>query len=238
MTMHLWDDEIIGQMEGSSDEELDAFECEYKTCLNAETLEAQRKLDAYVAGLLEQLTGVVCDLATGRGVMLKKLLQVKGMDFKIFCSDVDKRILAITRRHRKTDDERVFYVVNDVRKMCFGDNSFDYLTTDSGFGNIPNAEKYATELFRVLKPGGMLISMGMFIDKDSESFRLATSVGVERGVVEEYLLAELKGAGFEIVESTVIATAVWGTNPYDLIPAAGDRKHFCVVRARKPNQQT
>lgn len=109
-----------------------------------------------------------------------------------------------------------------------------YLTTNSGFGNIPQAEKYAKELYRILKPGGILISKGEFIDKDSESYRFASTVGVERGMTEEYLIEDLKNAGFEIVESKIIATATWAENQYDLIPATGDKLYCNVIQARRP----
>ena len=58
-------------------------------------------------------------------------------------------------------------------------------------------------------------------------------MGLEKGMVEEYLTRELKNAGFKNVESTVVAKAIWAENPYDRLPVAGDMQYFCVIQAKK-----
>ena len=103
----------------------------------------------------------------------------------------------------------------------------------SGFGNIPEGKKVAQELYRVLKPGGKIIIQSEFIEKDTRSYELAVSAGVERGIAEEYLSEDLRTAGFENVNFDIIAEAEWAENPYDLIPAAGDTQRYCVIFAEK-----
>jgi SAM-dependent methyltransferase len=229
-----WDEETIEWMNNRSYEEMKENYRLYYACFNNETVEAQKKQDEYVDKILNQLSGVVCDLASGGGGMLQKLLQIKNKNFIIVCTDIEKHVMSIARKRWQTVDKRVYYVSNDIRQMSIKDESFDFLTTLSGFGNIPDAEKYAKEIYRILKPKGVLISQGEYIDKDSESYRLAATVGVERGLVEEYLLEDLKSAGFEIIESKIVATATWAENQGDLIPATGDKKYFNVIQARRP----
>ena len=206
---------------------------DYFSKISDETKQAQRKQADYMNQLVNTLTGAVCDLATGMGGNLQRLLDAEPKDFQIVCTDISKRILAMTRKNKKTDDSRVFYIATDGRYMSVKDNSFDYITSVAAFGNIPESDKVAKELYRILKPQGKLIIEGSYIEKDSKSFELAKSMGLEKGMVEEYLTQELENAGFKNIVSTVVAKAIWAENPYDRLPVAGDMQYFCVIQAEK-----
>ncbi|MDR1705011.1 MAG: class I SAM-dependent methyltransferase [Clostridiales bacterium] len=139
----------------------------------------------------------------------------------------------MTRKRLKTDDARVFNIAADGRHMPVKDNSFDYITTLAAFGNIPETGKVVREMYRVLKPNGELLIHGTYVDKDSKSHKLAENLGVDTGMVEEYLLCELEQAGFRGIKSTIAAKAVWAENPYDMLPIAGDMQYFYILQARK-----
>jgi hypothetical protein len=81
------------------------------------------------------------------------------------------------------------------------------------------------------KLNGIIVIQSNFIEKNSKSFELAKSKGLERGMVEEYLVKDLKDAGFENIIATVVAEAVWAENPYDLLPVAGDTQRYCIIQA-------
>jgi len=206
---------------------------DYTSRMNRETLEGFAAQDAYVRKRLHALQGTVCDLATGGGNMLQLVLDEAPADVTIVCTDISNLELAVTRRKRCPARENVYCIATDGRYLAVQDSSFDWITSFAGFGNIPDTEKVASELYRVLKPGGRLLIKGSYIEKDSRSYALAESVGIARGMVEEYLLQDLRDAGFAKVQSTVVAEAVWAENPYDLIPAAGDLQRFCVIEAVK-----
>lgn len=206
---------------------------DYTARMNRETLEGFAAQDAYMRKRLHSLRGTVCDLATGGGSMLQLVLEEAPADVTIVCTDISNLELAVTRRRRCGNRDNVYCVATDGRYLALQDSSFDWITSFDGFGNIPDTEKVAAELYRVLKPGGRLLIKGSYVEKDSRSYALAESVGIARGVVEEYLLQDLREAGFAEVQSTVVAEAVWAENPYDLIPAAGDLQRFCVIEAVK-----
>jgi SAM-dependent methyltransferase len=210
----------------------DSFK-EYYARLSEETKQGIRKMDEFMTQLVNSLSGTVCDLATGRGRNLQKLLSAETKNFYVVCTDIDRRVLAMTRKSKKTDDSKVFYLATDGRYMSVIDDSFDYITSVASFGNIPESDKVTKELYRILKPKGKLIIAGGYIEKDSKSYELAKSMGIEKGMVEEYLIQELKNAGFENVTSTIVAKAIWSENPYDRLPVAGDMQYFCVVQAEK-----
>lgn len=221
---------------GKSDEGAEPdWEKDYYARMSDETKQAQKKQSDFMNRLIPSLSGVVCDLATGRGRNLERLLTAGANDLSIVCTDIDRRILAMTRKNKKTDDSRVFYIATDGRYLSIRDNSFDSITSFAAFGNIPESDKVAGELYRTLKPGGELIVEGTYIAEGSRSFELAKKTGLEKGMTEKYLTQELKSTGFQDVTSTVVAKAVWAENPYDVLPVAGDMQYFCVIQAKKPD---
>jgi len=206
---------------------------DYENKKNEDTKKAEKKLDHCMDLLIKRFSGTVCDLATGMGGMLGQLLDSENKDFDIVCTDISPEILALTRINMKTDDSRVSYVACDGRCTSLADNSFDFITSYAAFGNIPDTPRVARELHRMMKPGGTLIIKGSYIEKDSDSYELAEMVGVERGLVEDFLMEDLRAAGFRNVTSTVVAEAVWAENSYDLLPIAGDKQRYCIVSAVK-----
>ena len=231
----LWeitDDMIEEDIAALKERENDNIE-DYNSYKNEETIKAQKLQNEFMERLIEDFSGVVCDLAAGMGSMLKKMLNAKSKDFTIVCTDIDKRILMCTKKLKETDDNRVSYIATDGRYLSIKDKSFDYITSLAGFGNIPESDRVAKELYRVLKPNGKIIIQGAYIEKDSKSFELAKSKSLERGLVEEYLINDLKNAGFENIKSTIVAEAIWAENPYDLLPVAGDNERYCIIEAQR-----
>lgn len=206
---------------------------DYDDHKNKETIDAQVLQGQYMEKLIEGFSGIVCDLSTGRGNMLRRMMNSTNKDFTVVCTDIDSHILMCTRRNLNTNDKRVHYVASDGRYMSLMDDSVDYITSLAAFGNIPENKKVAGELYRILKPHGKIVIQGNYIEKDSKSFELARSKGLEEGLVEEYLLDNLKKAGFKNVTSTVVAEARWAENPYDLLPVAGDSQRYCIIEAEK-----
>ena len=207
---------------------------DYAAKLNQESQEAERVAATNFYRRLYQLPlkGLVCDLATGMGGMLRTLLGVQ-REFDIVCTDIDRRMLAWTRKQINTDDDRVSYVATDGRHLAFVDNTFDCVTSFAAFGNIPQGDKVARELYRALKPGGKLLFRENLVDEDSASFAQGREWGLENGITERTLTAGLKAAGFKKITVTTAAKAIWVENPFDRLPVAGDMNYYCIVKAVK-----
>lgn len=58
-------------------------------------------------------------------------------------------------RNRKSHQDRVF--VGDVQKIAFPDSSFDIAMLNEALEHIPNDVLALKEIYRILKPGGILI---------------------------------------------------------------------------------
>lgn len=206
---------------------------DYFSRKNKETIIAEQKLANKTMELLKNLHGDVCDLATGMGGMLQMILESNNPNISIVCTDISKKILAWTRKMKQTNDDKVSYIATDGRYMSIKDNVFDFITSVAAFGNIPESDKVAKELYRILKKNGKLIIQGVYIEKGSKSFEIAKNLGLEKGLVEEYLVDELRKAGFKEIVSTIVDEAVWAENPYDRIPVTGDIQRFCIIQAKK-----
>ncbi|MCL2321180.1 MAG: methyltransferase domain-containing protein [Oscillospiraceae bacterium] len=229
-------DEMIEGINLSNDSGEFYWAKDYNSRKNDETIKAEKQLFDYSVQSIETFSGVVCDMATGRGRMLQMLIDSKNKNFDIVCTDIDRKILMLTRKVKQTDDNRVHYIATDGRYLSIKNNSFDYITSFAAFGNIPEGEKVAKELYRVLKESGKLIIFGTFIEKDSKSFEIAKSRNLEKGLVEEYLIKDLEDAGFKNINSVVVDKAIWAENPYDLLPAAGDMNYYCVIESEKSHK--
>lgn len=205
---------------------------DYHAHINQESRDADEKLSALTMAAVKNIHGVVCDLATGNGGMLAYLLEHSQAE-KIVCTDIDPLVLARTRVRLHTEDDKVYYVGSDGRQMSLADDSFDFVTSLAGLGNVPETDRVARELHRILKPGGVFLTKSAYLEKGSRSHEIARELKLDKGLIEEELVACLYEAGFSKVESTVAGTAVWAENPYDLLPVAGDRQKYCLIKAVK-----
>ncbi len=88
----------------------------------------------------------------------------------------------------------------DGRLMPFRDNSFDVIVSFEVFEHIENVKKYLTEVFRMLKKGGLFIVS----TPNVETYPMA---GMNPWHVKEYTVSEVKDllAGAGLTFSTVYA---------------------------------
>lgn len=190
-----------------------------------------QKMNDFINPLLNSLSGTVCDLATGMGSHLNRLLNIESKNFNIVCIDIDKTVLMVAAMQ---NNPRVFCVVGDARYMSIKDNSFDYITSHGVFCEVGEGDISAKEMYRTLKPHGKLIIRGEYIDKkDSESFELAKSMKLEKGIVEENLIRELENAGFKNIVSTIVAEIKKEIQEGILPPVVGGMSYLYVVQAEK-----
>ena len=207
---------------------------DYAKHKNEETKMLQAKQLEVLKKQLREIRGVICDFATGGGSMLAWILEYATQAEAIICTDISEFEMMVTRARRCKNRDNVHFLATDGRYLALADNSVDVITSLAGFGNVPDADKAAAELFRILKPGGKILLDGEFIEPGTKSHELARGVGIERGLIEEYLMTDLRASGFINIHAEIVGEAVWDENPYDLIPAAGDRQRFYVLMAEKP----
>ena len=73
--------------------------------------------------------------------------------------DVTHRMLQLARQKKPADGASVGFVTGDMMALPFPDQSFDLVTTGYGIRNVPRIEPAIAEIRRVLRPGGVVLSL-------------------------------------------------------------------------------
>jgi demethylmenaquinone methyltransferase/2-methoxy-6-polyprenyl-1,4-benzoquinol methylase len=94
------------------------------------------------------------DLACGTGD-IAFALAARGA--RVTGLDITPRMLQLARA--KPSASRVMFVAGDMMALPFPDGSFDLVTTGYGIRNVPRIEPALEEIGRVLRPGGLLLSL-------------------------------------------------------------------------------
>jgi demethylmenaquinone methyltransferase / 2-methoxy-6-polyprenyl-1,4-benzoquinol methylase len=101
------------------------------------------------------------DACSGTGEMAANLVRLAEARTKIFAADFSAPMLAMAAR--KPEGKKINFVISDVGRLPFPDNSFDLITISFATRNIntsrENLIKTVAEFRRILKPGGRYINL-------------------------------------------------------------------------------
>ncbi|HET7696997.1 MAG TPA: ubiquinone/menaquinone biosynthesis methyltransferase [Vicinamibacterales bacterium] len=130
---------------------------------------ADRRWKLRLAALADLRSGTTAlDLACGTGDIACELAR-RGA--RVFGLDLTHRMLQLAQQ--KNEGPRpVRFVTGDMMALPFADASFDLVTTGYGIRNVPLIEPALAEIRRVLRPGGLLLSL----DFDRPANRLVRAV--------------------------------------------------------------
>ena len=95
------------------------------------------------------------DLACGTGDITYALQDARAECVGL---DITARMVEIARGKRSSGSPPAF-LVGDMMALPFGDGTFDVVTTGYGIRNVPAIDKALAEIGRVLRPGGVLLSL-------------------------------------------------------------------------------
>jgi ubiquinone/menaquinone biosynthesis methyltransferase len=95
------------------------------------------------------------DLAAGTGDIAFALAAAGG---RVVALDVTHRMLQLASAKRPAG-AAVTFVTGDMMALPFPDASFDLVTTGYGIRNVPRIDPAVAEIRRVLRPGGLLLSL-------------------------------------------------------------------------------
>lgn len=176
----------------------------------------------------------VLDLAGGTGDLTARMSPLVGEAGKIVLSDINEAMLKVGRS--RLLDKGIFKNIEIVQAnaetLPFEDSGFDRVIIGFGLRNVTEKDKALSEMYRVLKPGGMCIvlefskpkgsllnqaydfysfkilpKLGRFIAKDEDSYRyLAESI--RKHPNQEVLKDMMCAAGFEDVMCHNLAAGI------------------------------
>ena len=99
----------------------------------------------------------ILDIATGTGDLAINLTKTNAK--KIVGLDISEGMLNVGRD--KINKKKLYHIIDmiagDSENLPFGDDSFDAITVAFGVRNFETLEKGLSEIFRVLKPGGIFV---------------------------------------------------------------------------------
>ncbi|BAV94846.1 bifunctional demethylmenaquinone methyltransferase/2-methoxy-6-polyprenyl-1,4-benzoquinol methylase UbiE [Ichthyobacterium seriolicida] len=99
----------------------------------------------------------ILDIATGTGDLAISLSSTSAQE--IIGLDISKGMLKIARDKvsKKKLEKKISFIQGDSEQLPFGDNTFDVITVAFGVRNFENIQKGMQEIYRVLKPKGLLV---------------------------------------------------------------------------------
>ncbi len=100
------------------------------------------------------------DIGCGTGIIALQALKMGAK--KAVCGDISNYMLERGREKAKVlgyDSSRIQFYQLDAESLPFDDNSFDIVLTGMTVGILPGQKKAVNEMYRVLRPGG-LVSFG------------------------------------------------------------------------------
>lgn len=105
----------------------------------------------------------ILDVCCGTGKITFDLARQTGPSGYVFGVDLSEQMLAIAQQHlsRSPFQPIVEFKQADTQCLPFPDNLFDRVTIGYGLRNVPNIQTVLKELMRVVKPGGLVVSLEM-----------------------------------------------------------------------------
>ncbi len=140
----------------------------YANCLNfLHTLKFFRKYKDDIHQMLALNNGLrVLDVGCGLGNDLIDMAGAIGPDGVATGVDSSEALLEIADRNIKNGPGNIELVKGDALNLNFDDNSFDRCKIDRTLQHIPDPKKALAEMYRVLKPKGLMLAF----DNDWETF--------------------------------------------------------------------
>ena len=163
--------------------------------------------------------GTILEIGTGPGGGYMPYILKANPDATIIVSDLSPTVVNEWKNFldKMVDSPNLYYAVFDFCNMPFKDNSIDIISDGGGIGNCEGEKSKALkEAFRVLKPGGKLVTSTGFVNKETLA---SLPVEVQRVLLEkrpdvfEDLYEDTVLAGFSKIDSVI--SGCWYTDDDD-----------------------
>lgn len=100
------------------------------------------------------------DVCCGTGDWTIALGKAVGADGSVIGLDFSKNMLSIgEKKVREAGLSNITFVHGNAMELPFADDEFDYVTIGFGLRNVPDYMQVLSEMYRVLKPGGMVVCL-------------------------------------------------------------------------------
>lgn len=173
---------------------------------------AMDKVGEYIAAL----DGITLEIGVGPGGGYMPYILKANPDATIIISDISPTVVTEWKNFLDEilDSPNIYYAAFDFCNMPFKDNSIDVISDRAGIGNcVGDKAKALKEAYRVLKPGGKLVSSTGFVNKETFASLPTEAQRVlmeKRPDVFEDLYEDTVLAGFNKIDSVI--SGCWYTD--------------------------
>lgn len=107
--------------------------------------------------------GVGLDICCGTSMLTMELARAAAPTGKVIGLDFSENMLTVARENLKNFEfkDKVELIQGNAMQLPFADNTFDCVTVGWGLRNVPDILTVVTEMTRVVKPNGKVVSLDM-----------------------------------------------------------------------------
>ncbi len=110
---------------------------------------------------------IVLEVGPGNGRYTTASAKLVGNTGKVYTIDIEKKMIdRVQSRIKQEGINNIVALVANVYKLPFRDSYFDLIYMIAVFNEIPDHDKTLRELYRVLKPNGLLVFSEVLMDPD------------------------------------------------------------------------
>ncbi len=182
---------------------------------NWQTCQAQPNLFRNIAQKICRHGGLIVEIGTGPGGGYMPALLREDPAAHLIVSDLSPTVVREWRKLLETEicPPNLHYAALDNCELPFHDNSIDVISAGGGFGNTEGDKfKALTEIYRVLKPGGLYVSGDGFVTQETLRSLPASAQEVllakRPDIFEDYYEASVT-AGFKTIDNVLGSS--WST---------------------------
>src|SRR5260370_10242377 len=123
------------------------------------TIEGEREVKELILRMLAMYEGdCVLDVSCGTGDDAREIAGLVGIKGRVVGIDPSEAMIAESKRRAEGSGLPVHFQCGDLRKLDFPDASFDRVRTDRVLMFVSDIEHALSEIRRVLRPGGLLVT--------------------------------------------------------------------------------
>ncbi len=203
-----------------------------------------RAKDEIIRYINEKQLKVILDIATGRGLMLNKLIQhVNDGEIHLICTDLSFTVLEadrlkIMKYHPKI---KVSFISCDATNLPIIEKGIDLVISLLGITNMEDKIiDGLEEAYRVLKKNENFLNCTLVIKEDSKGYSILKNYFKEKGfkdIAQFFLKNEVinfhSDGGFNQVEFKSVGESIGKKNELDLLPFEGEWFEIGIVIAQK-----
>ena len=164
--------------------------------------------------------GIILEIGAGPGGGFMPLILKADPNATVIINDLSLTVVSEWKKFldKELNSPDVYYAVFDFCKMPFPDESIDCISDGGGILNCETGTKAEAlkEAYRVLKPGGMLVTSAGFVNRETLSElpeEAQRELIAKRPEVFEDLYEDTVLAGFTKIDSVI--TGSWDTDDDD-----------------------